>query len=184
VNPVLAQASLPTARAIRWAPGAAVAGLLVSVVLLAGTGDRPVDIVLAVAATGLAATVVAGLQDPAAALLAAVPVSAMRRRVLRLVLLGAPALGVWWLLVGLSTTADDPGPGPLLALTSCGVAVAVWAPARYAVVLGAAAPVVLFALRQVVPFEGTASDVVGWWRTDPWWVLAAATLLCVAGRRR
>ena len=184
MSTALVQAALPTARAIRWAPAAAVAGLLVAVAVLAGTADRPADMVLAIAATGLAATVVAGLQDPASALLAAVPVSAMRRRVLRLVLLGAPALAVWSLLVALSTTADDPGPGPLLALTACGVAVAVWAPPRHAVVLAAATPVVLFTLRQALPLDGAVADAVALWWTNPWWVLGLALLICAAGRRR
>lgn len=179
---VLVQAALHTARAVRWRPGLALTGVLLVAVVLGRAADRPVDAVLVVAAAGLAATVVAGLQDPAADLLAAVPVSVMRRRVLRLALVGAPALATWWLLDSLSTTTSS-GPGPLLALTATGVAVAVWAPTRRAVLVGASTPVVLFALHRVLP-TGTASDVVGRWLTDPWWVLATATLLCVAGRRR
>lgn len=182
MNGVLVQATLPTARTVRWGPGAALAGLLVASAALTRYADRPADLVLMIAAAGLAATVVATLQDPADALLAAVPVSAMRRRLVRLAVVGTPALAVWWLLDSLST-AQLSGPGPLLALAATGVAVAVWAPSRRAVLLGAATPVALFALRQVTP-TGTASDVVAWWLTDPWWVLAAATLLCVAGRRR
>lgn len=179
---VAVQAALPTARAVRWTPGAALAGLLVAATALTGYADRPADLVLAIAAAGLAATVVAGLQDPAAALLEALPVSAMRRRVLRLAVVGAPALAVWWMVDSLST-ARLSGPGPLLALTATGVAVAVWAPPRRAVLLGASTPVALFTLHQVVP-SGTTSDVIAWWLTDPWWVLAAATALCIAGRRR
>ena len=179
---VLVQAALPTARAVRWAPGAGLAGLLVTAAVLARYAERPADVVLAISAAGLAATVVAGLQDPAAALLEALPVSAMRRRVLRLALVGAPALVVWWVIDAMST-AQLAGPGPLLALTATGVAVAVWAPPRRAVVLGACTPVAVFVLHQVVP-PGTAADVIAWWLTDPWWVLAAATLLCIAGRRR
>jgi hypothetical protein len=182
VNGVLLQATLPTARTVGWLPGAALVGLLVVSAALARYADRPADVVLVIAAAALAATVVTGLQDPAAALLAAVPVSAMRRRLVRLAVVGTPALAVWWLLDSLSL-AQPYGPGPLLALTATGVAVAVWAPARHAVLLGAATPVALFTLRQVAP-AGRTSDVVAWWLTDPWWVLAAATLLCVAGRRR
>jgi hypothetical protein len=184
VNAALAQAALPTARAIRWTPAACLAAVLVAAAALAGSTGRPADVVLAIASAGLAATVVSGLHDPAAAMLAAVPVSAMRRRLLRLALLGVPALTVWWVLGRL--TADrlpGPGPGPLLALTACGVAVALWAPPRRAVLLGASTPVALFALHQVVP-GGTASDVIAWWWTDPWWVLTGATLLCLAGHRR
>ena len=182
MSSVLVQAALPTARAIRWAPAASLAGVLVAAAVLTRSADRPADIVLAIAAAGLAATVVAGLHDPAAALLSAVPVSAMQRRALRLVLLGLPALAVWWLLDSLTATQVS-GPGPLLALTACGVAVALWAPPERAVMLGASTPVALFALHQVVP-PGAAADVVSWWLTDPWWVLAGATLLGVAGRRR
>lgn len=182
MNVVLVQAAVPTVRAVRWTPGAALAGLLVASAVLARYPERPADVVQAISAAGLAATVVAGLQDPAAALLEAVPVSAMRRRVLRLAVVGVPALAVWWLLDTLST-ARLSGPGPLLALTAAGVVVAVWAPPRRAVLLGASTPVALFTLQQVLP-SGTPSDVVAWWLTDPWWVLAAATALCLAGRRR
>ena len=182
MNVVLVQAALPTARAIRWAPAASLAGVLVVAVVLARSAGRPADAVLAIAATALAATIVSGLHDPAAALVAAVPVSVAQRRVLRLTLVGLPALALWWLLDSM-TTARLSGPGPLLALTACGVAVALWAPQRRAVVLGASTPVVLFVLHQVVP-AGIVSDVLGWWLTDPWWVLAGASLLCVAGRRR
>jgi len=182
MNTALAHAALPTARAMRWAPAVLLAAVLVAATLLARSAGRPADVVLAIAAAGLAATVVSGLHDPAAAMLAAVPVSLMQRRVLRLGLLGLPALAVWFLLDSL-TTARLSGPGPLLAAAACGVAVALWAPQRRAVLLGASTPVALFALHQFLP-DGTVSDVVGWWLTEPWWVLAAATLLCVAGRRR
>jgi hypothetical protein len=182
MNAALAQAALPTARAIRWAPAACLAAELVAAAALAASTDRPADILLAIAAAGLAATVVSALHDPAAALLSAVPMSAMQRRVLRLVLVGLPALAVWSLIDSM-TTSQASGPGPLLALTACGVAVALWAPQRRAVLMGASTPVVLFALHQVVP-AGAVSDVLAWWWTDPWWVLAGATLLCLAGHRR
>lgn len=182
MNGALPQAALPTARAIRWAPAGAVAGLLLAAAALARAADRPADIVVAIAAAALAATVVAGLHDPAADLLAAVPVSTMQRRMLRLVLAGAPALALWSLLDVL-TPSQVFGPGPLLALTACGLAVAVWTPPRRAVVLGGATPVALFVAQQVAP-AGSASDVAAWWLTDPWWVLAGASLLCLAGHRR
>jgi hypothetical protein len=182
MNTALAHAALPTARAMRWAPAVLLAAVLVAATLLARSAGRPADVVLAIAAAGLAATVVSGLHDPADAMLSAVPVSHMQRRLLRLGLLGLPALAVWFLLDSL-TTARLSGPGPLLALTACGVAVALWAPQRRAVLAGASTPVALFALHQVLP-DGAVSDVVGWWLTEPWWVLAAATLLCIAGRRR
>jgi hypothetical protein len=182
VNTALARAALPTARAIRWAPAAAVSGVLLAAAVLARATDGPANMLVATAAAGLAATVVSGLYDPAASLLAAVPVSVMQRRLLRLTLLGLPALAVWSVFDRL-TVAQVSGPGPLLALTACGVAVALWGPPRNAVLLGAATPVVLCALPRVVP-SAAFSDVVAWWLTDPWWVLLGATLLCIAGRRR
>ena len=157
--------------------------MLVAAILLARSAGRPADVVLAIAAAGLAATVVSGLHDPAAAMLAAVPVSVMQRRVLRLGLLGLPALAVWFLLDSL-TAARLSGPGPLLAAggVRCG---------RRAVGTAATGR----GRRGIAPRwpcsrstgscrAGTVSDVAGWWLTEPWWVLAAAALLCVAGRRR
>jgi hypothetical protein len=182
MNTALARAALPTARSIRWAPAAALSCVLLAAAALARSADGPANMLVATAAAGLAATVVSGLHDPAAALLEAVPVSAMQRRVLRLTLLGLPALAVYSLLDRL-TVAQVSGPGPLLALTACGVAVALWGPRRNAVLLGACTPVVLCALPRVVP-STAISDVIAWWLTDSWWVLAGATLLCVAGRRR
>jgi hypothetical protein len=182
MNAALAQAALPTARAIRWPPAAALSVVLLAAAALARSTVGPANMLLATAAAGLAATVVSGLHDPAAALLEAVPVSAMQRRVLRLTLIGLPALAVWS-LIDWMTVAQVSGPGPLLALTACGVAVALWGPRRNAVLLGASTPVVLSALPRVVP-SATISDVFAWWLTDSWWVLLGAGLVCIAGRRR
>ena len=182
MNAAIAQAALPTARAIRWAPAAALSGVLLAAAVLARSADGPANMLVATAAAGLAATVVSGLHDPAAALLAAVPVSVMQRRLLRLTLLGVPAIVVWSVFDRL-TVAQVSGPGPLLALTACGVAVALWGPRRNAVLLGACTPVALCVLPRAVP-SAAFSDVVAWWLTDPWWVLLGATLVCIAGRRR
>ena len=182
MNVALAQAALPIARAIRWAPAAALSGVLFAAAVLARATDGPANMLVATAAAGLAATVVSGLHDPAESLLAAVPVSLMQRRVLRLTLVGLPALAVWSVFDRV-TVAQVSGPGPLLALAACGVAVAVWGPRRNAVLLGASTPVVLCVLPRAVP-SGTFSEVIAWWLTDPWWVLLGATLACVAGRQR
>jgi hypothetical protein len=181
----LAQAALPTSRSIRWSPLAGVAGLLCAVLLVSRTAPRPADVLMAIAAAALASVVVASLHDPAADLLAAVPVSVMQRRLLRLVLVLVPTLLVWGALVvvappSLGTTS----PGPLLALTAAGVAVGAWAPARRAVLVGASVPVLWFALKMLVPGNGLLVDVAGWWRTDPWPVLAVALGALVAGRQR
>ena len=161
--------------------GAPVLGL----VLVARSQDRPADGILLVGAAALASLAVAALRDDAAALLEPVPVSPMRRRLLRLTLAGVPTLLAWWALVAVGATGGEPGTGPLLALA--GVAVSPWPcgvrrgggcwPAT-------AVPVVWFTLDRAVGAEGTLGDVLGWWRTDPWAVLALAVAACVLGRRR
>jgi hypothetical protein len=181
----LGQAVVPTARSIRWAPLAGVTGLVLAVLMLARTAQRPADVVLAVASAALACVVVAALHDPAAALLAAVPVSLARRRGLRLTLVLLPALAAWAFLARVSDTSPGRGsPGPLLALTAAGVVAAVWSPAHRGVLAGAFVPVLWFALDMTVPGAGVASDVAGWWHTAPWTVLVVALVVLVAGRRR
>lgn len=181
----LEQAALPTARAIRWAPLAGVSGLLLVVLLLARASDRPVDLVLALASAALASVVVGALHDPAAALLAAVPVSAMQRRALRLTLVGVPVLGVWWVSTAVSDSSPGTGsPEPLLALAATGVAVAVWSPPHLGVLVGACVPLAWFALDTTVPGAGVVADVAGWWHTASGAVLAVALVVLVAGRRR
>ena len=179
----LVQAAVPTARTIRWWPLVAVGLPVLGLVLLALGEGRPAAGVLLVAAAALAALAVTALRDDAATLLEAVPVPAMHRRLLRLALVGVPTLAVWWVLATVGASSDEPGVGPLLALAASGVAVAVWAPARWRVLGGSALPVVWFALDRVAP-AGTVADVLAWWRTDPWLVLALAVGACVLGRRR
>lgn len=181
---VIAQTTLPTARAIRWLPLAGVGGLLLAAGLLTRSSARPADPVLAIAAASLAATVVAGMRDPAAALLAPMPVSLMRRRLVRLSLVGAAALGMWWCLTALTLSPAGVEPGQLLALSATGVAVATWAPPSRAVSVGASVPVAWFVLDRVLPVSGVVADVLAWWRTDPWPIVAAAVLLCFVGRHR
>lgn len=181
----LGQAVVPTARSLRWAPLAGVTGLLLGVLLLARTAHRPADVVLAVASAALACVVVAALHDPAAALLAAVPVSLMRRRGLRLVLVLLPTLTVWAVLTRVSDSSPGTGsPGPLLALAAAGVAAAVWSPPHRAVLVGASVPLLWFAVDLAVPGARVLSDAAGWWHTAPWTVVAVALLVLLAGRRR
>ena len=165
----LGQAALPTARTMRWWPLAAVGAPVLGLVLIARSEGRPADDVLLVAAAALASLAVAALRDDAAALLEPVAVSPMRRRLLRLTL---------------ASTGGDPGTGPLLALAGWGVAASVWGPRRWRVLAGAAVPVVWFTLDRVAAADGAVGDVLGWWRTDPWPVLALAVAACVRGRRR
>lgn len=108
---------VPTVRAIDWWPLGAVAGLLAGTALVA---ERPVGGFVAVAAGALAAAVVAGLRDPAAALLSAVPTSVAVRRARRLLLLLPVELAIT-----LASRLDVPLAG-LVALTATGIAVAFW----------------------------------------------------------
>ncbi|MDN4163410.1 hypothetical protein [Nocardioides abyssi] len=150
---------LPTVRATSWWPLAVVACCLavVAVPLHAGAlgADGPADDLLGPVAAALAAAAVAGLRDPAAALLAAVPAPAPTRRTHRLVLLVPAALVVWsaWLALG-----DDVRPPDLLALVALvalGLAGALAAAGRGGAPVGASAALAV----------GTAAPVV--------WVLAS-----------
>jgi hypothetical protein len=181
---VLGQLALPTVRTMRWWPLAAAGAPVLGLVLIARSADRPADAVLLIGAAALASVVVGALRDDAAVLLEAVPVSTMRRRVVRLALVGVPALLVWWGLVAVGAPGGAPGTGPLLALAGCGVAVAVWGPQRWAVLAGSAVPVVWFALDRVAAADGALGGVLGWWRTDPWPVVAVAVVACIVGRQR
>ena len=177
----LAHAALPTVRTMRWWPLAAVTVPVTGLVLLARSEGRPAVPVLVLAAAAVASLSVGALRDDAATTLEALPTSLARRRVLRLALVGAPVLLVWWSLVALGDSTR-PGVAALLALTSSGVAVAVWAPARPSVRAGAAVPVLWFAADRLV--TGWAGDLLAWWRTDPWPVLAVAFVAIVLGSRR
>lgn len=184
-TPSLVQAALPTSRAMPWRPFVTVAGLLVLVLTLLRGSGQPTDTFLALAAASLASLVVGALHDPAATLLTTVPVSAARRRALRLILACLPVLSLWWALALISGPSPaPPGPGPLLALAASGVAVAVWSPSQHGVFVGASVPMAWYALDRLVPWSGAAAEVSGWWRTEPWSVAAAAVLVLVAGRRR
>jgi hypothetical protein len=179
----LAQAALPTARTIRWWPLAAVVLPVAGLVSIARSEDRPASTVLLLGAAALASVVVSALRDDAAATLMAVPVSLARRRALRLALMGTPVLLAWESLRVLGDT-DRPGTASLLALVACAVAVATWGPVRWSLLAAAAVPVLWYAGDRMAGGQGAAGDVLGWWRTDPWPVLAVAVLACVLGSRR
>jgi hypothetical protein len=182
---VLEQLVVPTARAVRWTPLIGVSALLLAVTLLARTASRPADLVAALASAALACVVVASLHDPAAALLAAVPVSSMQRRGLRLGLALTPALACWALLARVSDTSPGTGsPWPMLALTAAGVAVAVWSPPHRGLLVATSLPLLWFAFDMTVPGTGTLADLAGLWHTAPGAVLGVALLGLLAGRRR
>lgn len=178
--PAVAQAVPATARAMRWRPFLAVAGVLSLAAVLSRQSERPAGALLALTSAALASSVVAGLHDPAARLLAPVPMSRAIRRLVRVALVVVPVLGLWWLVTtAVAATEQTRSPLPLLALAAAGVAAAVWAPERYAVLLGSLVPVLWFALGLLPAGDGVVTDVALWWRSDPWPVLAVA-LLAVA----
>ncbi len=90
--PALRQATLPTTRAIAWSPLLVVGGVLLAVAAALRLLDSPPGSVLVLGAAAMAAVLVFSLRDPAAALLAAVPISRFQRRALRLALVGTVAL--------------------------------------------------------------------------------------------
>jgi hypothetical protein len=183
-TPVLRQATVPTARAIAWSPLLVVGGMLLAIGTAVRLLDSPPGALLVLGAAATAAAVVFSLRDPAAALLAAVPITRFRRRALRLALVGTVALPLW-LLVADVLPGDGLALGPLLALASSGVAVATWLPVDRDVSVAAAVPLLWASAAQLVGGSvGPVDDVLGWWRTDPWWVVAVAAALVALGRHR
>ncbi len=136
----------------------------------------------------LSAALVAGLRDPAAALLAAMPTSSARRRARRLGLLVPAGLALWLAYIWVSNQADPAvgwPVGPAIALTATGLAVAVWAPERIRVEAGVAAPLLWYAVaRAGAELDGIAGEVVAGWQQHPWIVTAAACVALVLGRNR
>ena len=72
--------------------------------------DTPSDTVVVMGAAGLAAALVLALRDPADALLAPLPVARLTRRLLRLALVAAAAVPVWF-AVTLLLPGDAARPG-------------------------------------------------------------------------
>lgn len=180
----------PTVRVVPLAPLAAAGGAFLLVGALARLADGSSEPLLPLAAAGTAAALVAGLHDPAAALLAAVPASAARRRGHRLAVLLPAGLLLWTtLLVAAHLAAPTWGAGwpfgPVTALAATGVAVAVWAPPEARAAWGAAAPMLWFAVgRAAGDLDGPAGTAVSAWQTHPWAVVLAALAAITAGGRR
>lgn len=178
----------PTARAVPWQPLAGVAACLTAVCVVAlSRGHWPWG-VLDVAAAGLAAAVAAGLHDPAANLLSAVPTTAARRRARREVLLVPAGVGLWvaYLAVGHAVAPGVGWPvGPAVALTATGLAVVAWAPERIAVEAGVAAPLMWVALaRAGVVLDQQYTEVAFAFQHHPWIVTVAAGAALLMGRNR
>ena len=177
---------VPTARAVGWLPLAVVAGLLVGTSALAAYADRWPPQMMGIAAGAIAAATVAGLQDPAADLLSAVPTAPAVRRSQRLVLLMPAALAAW---LGYLWPAQSgtPAPGwslpPLLALLATGVAVAALLPPPAAVAAGVATPLAWAAAGRVGGrLEDDLAGVLLTWQHHPWLVITAA-LAALAWRK-
>jgi hypothetical protein len=184
----------PTARAIGWSPllGACCMLLVVGTTVTL-SGAEPQSLA-ALAAAALAAGALAGLQDPAAELLEAVPVSRARRRAHRLALL-LPTTAVSWSLLLAAARLDDGWSagwplGPLAALLAAGVAVATWVQGPWSVTAAVATPMVWFMVDRLI---GQTEGVAGtWWSSwalsastvHPWVVAGVATAVAVAGWRR
>lgn len=181
--------AMPTVRATPLAPLAVAAGTFLLIGALIRLADGSPEPFLPLVAAGMAAALVGGLHDPAAALLAAVPVSPARRRAHRLAVLLPVGLLLWAALLAAAHLAAPSWEagwpfGPVTALAATGVAVAVWAPAEARAAWGAAAPMLWFALGRVVAVDGPVATAVSAWETHSRVVLAAAlTAIALGGRR-
>lgn len=179
---------VPTARATPWTPVTGVAVCLAAVTAVAAYVDSWPVAVLGIAAAALSAAVVAGLHDPAAALLAAMPTAASVRRARRLCLLVPVGLALWLAYVG-AGRQWEPGVGwslgTVAALATTGLAVAVWAPPRAAVESGVAAPLGWYAVTQAGgSLTGEHAEVLFAWQHHPWIVTVAAVAALLIGRNR
>ncbi|MFC7492797.1 MULTISPECIES: hypothetical protein [unclassified Nocardioides] len=154
----------PTIRSISWVPLAGVTACLAALAALAEYAGAWPASMTGLAAAAVAGAIVAGMRDPAAALLSAVPTSVAVRRARRIALLVPAGLGVWLALVGGSLLG-------LLALTAAGLAVSVWA----SVPLGVAVPLLWVIVARAVEHD---------WDLRPELVTVAAGAALWMGRDR
>ena len=178
------EAVWPTARVVAWTPVLGVAGGLIVVGLLFRSLEAVSATVFGMGAAAIAATVVFSLRDPAAAVLAAVPVSRLTRRLLRLAIVGVVVAPVW-LLLALTLTGTGTGPAPVLALTSAGMAAATWLPPDGDIAVAAAVPLLWVTLSEILGLGFRSLDgTVDLWSTHPWSVVAGCVGLVILGRHR
>ena len=179
---------VPTARATSWSGLVAVTGCLAGITVFAAYADMWPTGLLGLAAAAVAAGVVAGLRDPAAALLSAVPTSTAVRRGRRLSLLVPAGLAVWtvWIGVGHRWVPDLGWPlDALVALTATGLAVAVWAPERIGLAAGAAVPLAwVVTARADGVLDEEQAGVLFAWQHHPEIVTGAALAALWLGRNR
>lgn len=181
-----------TARAISWTPLGASVVLLVGVGAVVAASGASTDPLLGLAAATVAAGAVAGLQDPAAELLSAVPTSGAWRRVHRLALL-IPVVAASWAVLLLAARLDDGWlagwpVGPLAALLTTGVAVVTWAPEGWSVRAAVTLPLAWALVERIVSPELAGAWLTEWllsvWNTHPWAVVACAGAATAEGWRR
>ena len=181
---VVLTATAPTARATAWTP---LIALSVGLLLVAGVfrlRDTPSETVVVMGAAGLAAALVLAVRDPADALLAALPVSRLTRRLLRLALVTLVAAPIW-LAFTLLLPGGERGLAPLVALTASGVAVATWLPVERDVLPAAALPLVWATAAELLGgLGGFVGDLADLWVRHPWPVALVALVLVVIGRHR
>lgn len=181
-----------TLRVVRWAPLAAVLAFAVGIGTLLRLGDVNVPSQLSVAIIGaIAASVALSLDDPAHALINAVPVGARRRIGLRIAFIGPVAI-VGWLLLGalgrwaFETPLQSVGARALIALTVAGIATTVVARHRRpegAATVGAAVALG-WALSLNIARDGIVTDMSTVWIRSPWTVVVAALAVAVLATRR
>lgn len=153
----LRQTAAPTARAVSWTPLLAVGCVLGVLAMVFSAWDTTSPTVLGLGAGAMAATLVLAWRDPAASLLAALPVSLFTRRLVRLVLTATVAVPLW-LLVTLVLPGDGSALGPFLALSCAGLGVATWLPADRDVTVAAVVPLLWATLAELF---GEVSGIVG-----------------------
>jgi len=179
------EAVRPTARAVVWPPMVGVAGGLVVLAFLYRDLEAASRTLLGMGAGALAATVVFSLRDPAAVLLAAVPVPRLARRLLRLAVVGVVAAPAWLLItLVLPSSGTGTGPASLLALISAGLAAATWLPSDDDIAVAAAVPLLWVTLSEILALGSGALATAALWNTHPWWVVAGCAALTVLGRHR
>ena len=182
----------PTRRAIRWRPLLCAPLWLLVVGALLWSGDvadvrAPVWCALGV----LAATALLAFDDPAHALLAAMPTSARRRHGRRVVLVGTCLAVVWCAVAVVGGRVFDTWPASaaisLAALFTTGLAAMVICERRrpdVAATVGAIVPVVWAVGSQAVPVSGIVRPIAELWLEHPWPVVVTASALAFVAADR
>jgi predicted branched-subunit amino acid permease len=182
----------PTRRAIRWRPLLCAPLWLLAVGALLWSGEvadvrAPVWCGLGV----LAATALLAFDDPAYALLAAMPTSVRRRHGRRVVLVGTCLAIVWCAVAVVGRHVFDTWPASaaigLAALFTTGLAAMVICERSrpdVAATVGAVVPVVWAVGSQVFPSTGVVRPIAELWLEHPWPVVVTASALAFVAADR